>query len=85
MSWDAISYPAEKLDLYSQCLRKVAFPTFDSARLGCHAIVRKEAARGNLQPFTVYICPHCFSYHIGKVPVADVNTPVEVTSGSVAL
>lgn len=64
-----ISYPTEKLDIETQCIRKVQFHSFGSALNGCHAIAKKEAKTGNFQPFTVYICPHCLEYHVGRVPV----------------
>lgn len=81
MSSTCISHPTEKLDIETQCLRKVQFPTFWSALKGCHVIVAKEASRGNYQPFAVYICPHCYSYHVGKVSAGSL---IQSTHASVA-
>jgi hypothetical protein len=66
-----ISHPTEKLDIETQCLRKVQFPSFLSALKGCHSVIKKEAKIGNQQPFAVYVCPHCYFYHVGKVPIVN--------------
>lgn len=55
------------LDINQQCVRKQAYPSFWSSLHGCHAIVEKEASKGGDHIFTIYVCPHCGQFHVGRV------------------
>lgn len=62
---------SERYDLMHQCGLKQQYPGFGSALFGCHAIISKESRDGGQHAFTIYVCPYCGAYHVGRVPTAD--------------
>lgn len=58
----------QQYDVYSQCVGKVKYPDVDAALFGAHKMADRERAKGTPTPFTVYHCPWCGLYHVGRVP-----------------